>query len=470
MELKNKNKIFPKPNGGLRRIPLPFKMRKYKESDLFKHRIILKEKKEEKISKHIDKLSEKENESENKNIILRANKEHQIKKVEIITKKKYKDIPIIPHNSEKPSIVQEEIGAGKLYPSKYSFNKNKEYEQLKVVEKISKSKYKILDNNFKKKKYNYIPIIEHYSEKPNITLEEINSGKIYSNIQTSITNYKNDKNLQDNYEINKFRAGKNKIPDKKYKDIPIIPHDSPKPTIVIEEINSGKYYSTIPISIKRQNIQINNKLKNKNNKIKNKKYIDIPIISHDSEKPSNVFEEIDFGKSYSKIQTSITEYKEEKQQKILYKNFKNKKYIEIPIIAHDSEKSSSVFEEIDFGKSYSNIQTSITEYKEEKQHKIPLKINKNIKNKKYIEIPINSHDSEKPSIVFEEIDWGKSCSNIQTSRTEYKDKNKSNLAQKTNNLKIKKKNFKNKKYIEIPIIAHDSEKPSIVFEEINVGK
>ena len=41
MELKNKNKIFPKPNGGLRRIPLPFKMRKYKESDLIKHRIIL---------------------------------------------------------------------------------------------------------------------------------------------------------------------------------------------------------------------------------------------------------------------------------------------------------------------------------------------------------------------------------------------------------------------------------------------
>ena len=99
-----------------------------------------------------------------------------------------------------------------------------------------------------------------------------------------------------------------------------------------------------------------------------------------------------------------------------------------------------------------------------------MKINKNIKNKKYNEIPINVHDSEKPSMVFEEIDWGKSCSNIQTSRTEYKDKNKSNLAQKTNNLKIMNKNFKNKKYIEIPIIAHDSEKPSIVFEEINVGK
>ena len=31
-------------------------------------------------------------------------------------------------------------------------------------------------------------------------------------------------------------------------------------------------------------------------------------------------------------------------------------------------------------------------------------------------------------------------------------------------------NFKNKKYVEIPIVSHESEKPSITFEEIGSGK
>ena len=57
--------------------------------------------------------------------------------------------------------------------------------------------------------------------------------------------------------------------DKKYAEIPIIAHESEKPCFTFEEIGSGKIYAS-----------------NKNSKI------DTPVIVHDSEKPCLVFEEI----------------------------------------------------------------------------------------------------------------------------------------------------------------------------------
>lgn len=62
--------------------------------------------------------------------------------------KKYKEIPIIAHESEKPSIAFEEISSGKLYASNYSFLSDKE------------------DNT---------PIKVHESNKPSLVFEEINS-------------------------------------------------------------------------------------------------------------------------------------------------------------------------------------------------------------------------------------------------------------------------------------------------------
>ena len=60
----------------------------------------------------------------------------------------------------------------------------------------------------KNKKYAEIPIIAHESEKPNITFEEIGSGKMYA------SNY----------------SSKN--------DTPVVVHESEKPCLVFEEINS----------------------------------------------------------------------------------------------------------------------------------------------------------------------------------------------------------------------------------------
>ena len=128
---------------------------------------------------------------------------------------------------------------------------------------------------------------------------------------------------------------------------------------------------------------------------------------------------------------------------------------------------SIVFEDIDFGKSNSNVPTSITSYKESKMLQ-SMKATNNFKCKKYIDIPIVLHESEKPSIVFEEINVGKLNSNVQASITTYKDIKI--IKPISNKVLFGKNKGKNKKYVEIPVIAHESEKPKVVFEEINVGK
>ncbi len=89
---------------------------------------------------------------------------------------------------------------------------------------------------------------------------------------------------------------------------------------------------------------------------------------------------------YKSFQTSITDYKEDKRKKV--KCEKKSK-----IIVHDSEKPSFVFEQINAGKLYSNIQTSVTD--------------KRLKNlSKYKPLPIVVHNSEKPTFVFEEANTG----------------------------------------------------------------
>ena len=64
-----------------------------------------------------------------------------------------------------------------------------------------------------------------------------------------------------------------------------------------------------------------------------------------------------------------------------------------------------------------------------------------LKDKKYVEIPIISYESEKPCITFEEIGSGK----IYASNYSFLPGSK----------------------VETPIVTHNSEKPSLVFEEIN---
>ena len=66
----------------------------------------------------------------------------------------------------------------------------------------------------------------------------------------------------------------------------------------------------------------------------------------------------------------------------------SKKYLEIPIIAHESEKPSITFEEISSGKIYSSNNAFLSGNKE---------------NTNKDKTPITTHESNKPSFVFEEI-------------------------------------------------------------------
>ena len=92
----------------------------------------------------------------------------------------------------------------------------------------------------------------------------------------------------------------------------------------------------------------NNDGKKENNEIKPKKKFEmIPIVAHESEKPLNVFEEIN-----SEIPCHFAEIL---SSSIPTPTPTKKKYKEIPIIAHESEKPSIVVEEINSGKLHSSI-------------------------------------------------------------------------------------------------------------------
>ena len=129
----------------------------------------------------------------------------------------------------------------------------------------------------------------------------------------------------------------------------------------------------------------------------NKKYKEIPIVVHESEKPIITFEEIDSRIPYHSIGTFLNSIPTKK------------KYQEIPIVTHDSQKPSIVFEEINSGINYHSNRILL--------NSIPTK-------KKYKEIPIAAHDSQKPSVVFEEINSGKLHSSIPFSKTNYKNRPK----------------------------------------------
>ena len=403
-KLKNK-KNLANSDGGLMLIPLPFKMKKFKETDLKRHRISLNKKEEkeklpngkkDKNFQIVKTVKEKEitnipPEIKTKTVILRTHKENKENLIPKINQK-FNEIPIISHMSEKPSYVFEEMASGKIYPSLHTF--------------VSKFEKKIT-----KRKFEDIPIVLHESEFPIMAVEEIDSWKVCPTIltlaraRTAETEFKTNNNPQlKEYKLKSLDKKINTKINKKYLDIPIISHNSEKPSHVTEEVNSGKFSSSIPIT---SNI---NKIKTKT---KNKRYVEIPIVEHYSEMPSIVFEEIDYGKANSNVPTSVTSYKESKTSQSMQatKNLKCKKYIDIPIVPHDSEQPSIVFEEINVGKLNSKIQASITTYKDVTKFK---PISNKGKNKKYVEIPVVAHESEKPKIVFEEINVGKLYSSLKT--------------------------------------------------------
>jgi hypothetical protein len=356
-----------------------------------------------------------------------------------INKKKYPEIPIIAHDTEKPSLAIEEMNSGKIFPCKWAYE----------LTKNNKTKEKCKSNN--NKKFAEIPIIAHDSEKPSLVIEEMRAGKIYPSpwsielIKSSNANIKPQPKAKD--KCNKCKDNNKK----KYAEIPIVAHESEKPSLIFEEMNSGKLRLPSAWNCETKNTTTNIKNKDKCKVSKtNKKYAEIPIVVHESEKPSLLMEEMRSGKIYPYTWCKI--------QEKLKKN-------DIPIVVHESEGPSAVFEENGSGKLRSTVQTSFTNYKDNKQKTNILKscAKKNLK--KYKEVPVVSHEAESPSLVFEEINAGHNYKNIQTSVTEYKE-DKSKKAQ----VLQKKPEKKGKKYEKCEIIVHESEGPSLVFEQNNSGK
>jgi hypothetical protein len=182
---------------GIRKIPLPFKMKKFKETDYPSHIINLNKRKDKK-SRTLSKIANINNEiilknaeSGNKNLILKEKRiihkkiqpNHQINK-------KNRDIPRVSHNSDIPSKRIKEVRSGKLFPSVYSFESNhsNSKKSVKIVKNSKERKHKIiykkvildLHSGINKKKYKIIPIVSHESEKPSISFEEIDGGKLHS--------------------------------------------------------------------------------------------------------------------------------------------------------------------------------------------------------------------------------------------------------------------------------------------------
>ena len=345
--------------------------------------------------------------------------------------KQFIDIPIISHDSQKPTIVYEEINSGK----KNSCKKDKE-----LIYKNNK--------NVNPKKFDIIPIITHDSQKPNIVYEEVNNGKNKSNIKGYYIEKKNSGHKNNNESL---------IGVKNYEIIPVVIHDSERPSSVYEEVSSGKLYSNKIFSNhdhkKAQSLRCIKK--NFRNSDTNKKYEEVLIIEHESFLPSIVYEEINNGKKspFCESKSIISKPNYNKQLlKCAKKNMNNKKYKEIPIIEHECLKPTMIYEET-YGGKLSTL-----------SHKFFAKecCNNNIcesknENKEKSSIPI--HESMLPSLVYEEVNNGK------------KSPFRLTTGNNTKNVSLKnRKCSSNKKFKEIPVIEHNSERPKNVYEEVNNGK
>lgn len=182
--------------------------------------------------------------------------------------------------------------------------------------------------------------------------------------------------------ISETQASKN-IPKKQYKQIPIVAHESELPSLVIEETNFGKQYK--PKSPK-------------------KKFPEIPVVAHESEVPTCVFEENNFGKLPLPTLLLATETKNEKttlrggkkNQKKKKKNC-NKEYKDIPVVAHESELPCSISEE------YGSVKISCSNCLFDKGNKKA----KAKSNKVYKDIPVVAHPSNPPTTPYEETNNGK---------------------------------------------------------------
>ena len=317
---------------------------------------------------------------------------------------KYIQPPVVSHPSEPPTLTFEEINNGKLIASPHNFcdyieilekenkeNENEELVQEEIIEKKQskernvdeegrKKKNKHKNNNNKKneeleinkgtklKKYIQPAIISHPSQLPSIAFEEITNGKLFPSQYNFITGKDISKEieLKNNELFEKEESKAENQTDEKAKEN------------------------------KKKNKQKN--IDNKEEKViskenETKKYIQPPIVSHPSQLPSMIYEEINNGRVFPSKHNLVMEI--EKPKEIELKNNE--------LIENEESKGENQTDE-KTKESERNIKLHSKKNIDNKKEEV---INKEIKAKKYIQPPVVSHPSQMPSKIYEEVNNGK---------------------------------------------------------------
>ena len=207
---------------------------------------------------------------------------------------------------------------------------------------------------------------------------------------------------------------------------------------------------------------------------KNKKYIQPPVVSHPSQLPTMAYEEIDSGKLFTspnrflmEIETKLKNeeliQKGEKQAEVETDNTKTKQYIQPPVVSHDSQLPSIAFEEINNGKLFASLHNisavGIEKSKEEEVKETSKELMK--ENVLKEEITIIESEEKKAGEETENIKENKKLRN--------KNKQRKNENKEREEIEVSKET-KTKQYIQPPVVSHNSQLPSIACEEINNGK
>ena len=298
------------------KLNLPFDPKK---EDFDKFAEIFEKRRNQPKTKNIEKQENTEKKSEQKQEKKTEKKQEkkqgkkQEKKREKKSKniKEFPEIPIIKHESDKPKTVFEETNNGKLKATIYDYSSSAtEIKEEKEADEKSQNKNCVNKSNDKKEQLRNKPTNKEKQDKnKNNKNEDYDS----STASTTVTNTDNNENKDKNEkklrnkgkkknESDNHNKNSEKRNDKLYENIPIIEHNSEKPSKTFEENYSGKLRASHHDLGNNNNKDNEQNLKNgpkkyeNKNKICNKKFQDIPVVQHNSQKPSIVYEEINNGK------------------------------------------------------------------------------------------------------------------------------------------------------------------------------
>ena len=218
-----------------------------------------------------------------------------------------------------------------------------------------------------------------------------------------------------------------------------------------EEINSGKLFASLFFFDKNEIKELVKEIETKeesdeieiSNGNKKKKYIQPPVVSHPSQPPTVIHEEINNGK----LVASLHEFLDEKElleylEEIKKENENNELVIEKEI--NDEERKKKDKKNKNKNNDSSKGEIIIV-----------------AKNKKYFQHPVVSHPSQLPTMAYEEIDSGKlftSPYGLKNEELVQKEEKQAEVETESKKLiKNKDKDTKKRQYIQPPVVSHDSQ-------------